>query len=475
MLWLALVFPDLAVECLPGLGESQDSWVLTDQGRVIVCNAVAHARGIRSGQRLSAAFALDPQLCQRAYDERAEQACLQALAEWALGYSAEVSVEGRQSLLLEVGSTQRYFGGLQALRERLRDGLAQRSHRWLEGGAPTPLAALWLARGLPGQVAAAPAQLREILGVLPVASIGLDAGRLEALHGAGIEHIAQLMKLPAAALARRFGPELPGLLRRALGEHPDPRLLVPPPQAFSRTVELAYPVHEVAQLMGILLRMIPDLGDWGWRKARLLTRIELVLHHERRTPGRLEIGFTGTRNPGHLRLVIEENLRRHVLQAAVVGITLGILESRDAPAASSELFPAAPSRLQQGQELLERLRARLGDAAVHGLSLRADHRPELAWNYAEPGSARSDTAAVADAPRPVWLLEQARDLGIEALPRLGSYLSLLAGPERIEGGWWDGHDIARDYFVASGPDGPRYWVYRERRGEGRWYLQGVFA
>jgi protein ImuB len=62
---------------------------------------------------------------------------------------------------------------------------------------------------------------------------------------------------------------------------------------------------------------------------------------------------------------------------------------------------------------------------------------------------------------------------------------LLAGPERIESGWWDGGEIARDYFIARTGDQALVWVFRERpslqsasgppaRGGG-WYLHGLFA
>jgi protein ImuB len=51
----------------------------------------------------------------------------------------------------------------------------------------------------------------------------------------------------------------------------------------------------------------------------------------------------------------------------------------------------------------------------------------------------------------------------------------LAGPERIESGWWDGDDARRDYFVAEDPRGCRLWVFRERDGRRRWYLHGIFG
>ena len=52
-------------------------------------------------------------------------------------------------------------------------------------------------------------------------------------------------------------------------------------------------------------------------------------------------------------------------------------------------------------------------------------------------------------------------------------LTLLAGPERIESGWWDGQDMERDYFIARTPREALVWVYRERRAG--WYLHGIFS
>ncbi len=52
---------------------------------------------------------------------------------------------------------------------------------------------------------------------------------------------------------------------------------------------------------------------------------------------------------------------------------------------------------------------------------------------------------------------------------------MLAGPERIESGWWDGGDIRRDYYVAQDPHGSRLWIYRECTGAKPWFLHGIFG
>ena len=139
--------------------------------------------------------------------------------------------------------------------------------------------------------------------------------------------------------------------------------------------------------------------------------------------------------------------------------------------------------------LAERLRARLGDDALHGLACAADHRPGRAWRFAEPGntgaSARTNRApkrspsgiggesartpgtaiAVQATPiitakpetaktRPFWLLH--RPIVLREAPA-----RILAGPERIESGWWDERDQRRDYYVIETRRGQRAWAFVE--------------
>ena len=55
------------------------------------------------------------------------------------------------------------------------------------------------------------------------------------------------------------------------------------------------------------------------------------------------------------------------------------------------------------------------------------------------------------------------------------FRSLLAGPERIESGWWDGAEVRRDYFVARRHDHSLVWIFRERQPPHGWFLHGHFG
>ena len=76
----------------------------------------------------------------------------------------------------------------------------------------------------------------------------------------------------------------------------------------------------------------------------------------------------------------------------------------------------------------------------------------------------------------MWLLSEPQPLTEQnAAPCYEGRLALLAGPERIETGWWDDHQVERDYFVAANPAHSLLWIFKERQPHGRWYLHGFFA
>jgi protein ImuB len=134
--------------------------------------------------------------------------------------------------------------------------------------------------------------------------------------------------------------------------------------------------------------------------------------------------------------------------------------------------PAAPG-LHPDPGLIDRLRARLGRDSVRGLALAADHRPECAWRWCEPGERGT---GIPRPDRPLWLLADPLPLERrDGRPWLAGALDLGDERERIDTGWWDDREVARDYFVATTERGERLWVYREIAGGGGWYLHGVFG
>ncbi len=86
-------------------------------------------------------------------------------------------------------------------------------------------------------------------------------------------------------------------------------------------------------------------------------------------------------------------------------------------------------------------------------------------------------------PRPLGLLGEPQPLAairdaagvVQRLLHGGQDVSLVSGPERIQSGWWDGGDVARDYYVARTADGAQWWIFRECAPARRWFVHGCFA
>jgi protein ImuB len=214
-----------------------------------------------------------------------------------------------------------------------------------------------------------------------------------------------------------------------------------------------------ASVLGVWCRLIHPDG----RETRLRLGLQQAAGHS------IAAGLL----PGLLRLRLEAV----ALPAAVTSLALQASLEPGQLLAGTDLLGHCLQPDGGLHALLERLRARLGEPAVQGVALRAEHRPENAWRAVPDPLAETGMSdpLMAVCSRPVWLLTAPELLRMVAgRPAWHGVLVLLRGPERIESGWWDGGDVRRDYYRASNPRGAMLWVFQDLRSQA-WYLQGVFG
>ena len=414
---------------------------------------------------------------------QAAQAALETLALWALQWSSQVSVRpadatGSALLWLEIGASRQLFGPLfgheDALCERIAASLAPLGFSHRMGLAPTPQGAALLARAdCPPHAAAAttPSQLQQRLAPLPLGLLALPRQHIAALEGAGLRRIGELLALPMAAIAQRFGPDTSLYLRRLRGEAQEPLRMVQPPCRFASRCEFASPVASTTALLFPLQRLLAGLQGYLRSLDRAIQRYTLVLEHHRQAATRLTIGLARPgRDAAQFQALARERLAALVLPAPVDALRVEAPELLQPLVLQTDLFSHEARQLEQLQQVLDRLAARLGATDVHTLRSAADHRPERAWGMAAAPLAGAQAAPATARPvmpaRPCWLLREPQRI---AMPR-----ELLAGPERIESGWWDGADIARDYYLTREASGAQLWVFHDLRGGG-WHVHGLWA
>jgi len=407
-------------------------------------------------------------LPQLALEPSGAHAALERLAAWAYQWSSQVSFCVPDLLWLEFDASRRLFGGRAALLGRIETGLAQLGYEYCCALAPSPTAAALLTHAAPPRHVLTVSQLRPRLDPLPLPLLGLPEATLAALQSAGLARIGQVLELPDAALARRFGPETTLYLRRLCCRAGDPRPAWRLPETYRVRCEFDGALHDAGALLFPLQRLLLEFQ--GYLRARdcAVPRFTLELEHEGGAASSLAIGLSAPgREAREFLALVRERFAVLDLPGPVCALRLQALEFTAPAIVQADLFGSDAQRLAQLQLLLDRLGARLGATSVRGLRSCADYRPERGWCYVEPTPAAPDTQRPAGASaRPCYLLPEPRQI---ALPG-----ELLAGPERIESGWWDGADAARDYYVARTPEGAQLWVFRDLRA-GQWYLHGLWA
>lgn len=296
----------------------------------------------------------------------------------------------------------------------------------------------------------------------------------------GCRTLGDVRALPRTGLARRFGQPLLTALDQAHGLKPQAHEWLSLPDTFEARLELPGQVDNAPALLVGAQRLLAQMAGWlaahhaGTTAFTLKWRGQALSIRTAQATGRIE----------HLSRLLAERLAQITLLAPVDELILQADEMEPFQEASGSLLPQDQHLGENLQQLLERLSSRLGADKVCTPQCRADHRPEHAqiWQAAESRSSRTPTVSWGATPQPTWLLPAPKQLAQQGTrPVWQGPLSLLAGPYRMEGGWWDLQHphAARDYFLAFHERAGLLWIFRERLSMKTqtpgWYLHGIFG
>jgi protein ImuB len=459
-------------------------------------------------------------------DEKQSAAVLQRLCMHAQRFTSFVSIEPPNALLLEIRGSLKLLGPLETLHAGIDAGwhrLALSAH---SATAPSTLAALWIARCGPlraGTAGGAPLCIEDLgalaghLAKLPIVCTAWDIARLKTLRAMGVTRVGELLRLPRAGLARRLGTAAVQDLDIALGRQSAPRRAFVPRERFRARCDLETEIENAAHLEKALEPLIERCAQFLRERQAGVQALRLQLRHRAGPATRVHLGLASITSERHrLMDVLAQKLGGLALQAPVRGMELSSGSLRPLSSGSLDVFAGlagigagigAGRGRDSAPQLVERLRARLGEDAVYGVAAIPEHRPEAAWRRVHellpisaprmdetmrrqeteadahrapagrgPGwpESMADRSAGSGMPRPVWLLDAPLPLPEPDMQHHPSGLILEEGPERIESGWWDGNGVARDYYVACRSRGVKLWVFQERQSK-RWYLHGMFA
>lgn len=450
----------------------------------------ARMAGIKPAMRRGGVLMLAPDAQIHERSTAREEAALQAVAMSMLQYTPQVTLAEESTLLLDIGASLRLFGGIRALRRRVRADLRGLGFTGRLSCAPTARAAWMLARAGGGRALKQQSSARA-LSRLPVVILPAARAFASWFEGIGCETIGDLRRLPRPGLQRRCGRALLDLLDCAFGSAPEMFEWIEAPATFEAKMELFDRIENADLLLAGAQRLILQLIGWLCAMQLAVKGIMLKLEHERgrvaRPPTEVEILLAEPIwHSEHIVRLLKERLGKLVLEAPVIGLVLHTTQLQPMEPPTESLFPEPGGTEEDQLRMIELLVARLGEDKVRQMKPVADYRPEVANTWVPIQEKVREAVMANQLPpdlnsilRPTWLLVNPIPLLVRNhRPFYGSPLRMVAGPERIEAGWW-GDTAARDYWIAEGQEHALYWVYQERvAGNGedpRWFLHGLFG
>ena len=426
------------------------------------------------------------------FDAPLLEKALRWLAVRALRFTPRVSIDRPDGLCLDISGCTHLFGGEQRMAGRVVKYFQSAGFEAMAAIAPFPAAAWALARfgGEPCRIVML-AGIREALSPLPIAAARLTLEQEDALHQVGITTIAELLAVPRAELARRYGGEIPRQLDRLLGREQEAitPIRTRPPLAVGRM--FAGPTDRPESIGLCVRQLVRALCLRLERREAGCRELALTLLRSDMPPVELTARASHpTRDAKHWYALLVPQLERAHLGFGVEGVTLtasGIRVLRHQQSSRWLDRTEAANSAELGR-LTDTLISRLGPDRVLRMRQRASHIPERcsAFETAEaPDTGAASNLAASELDRPTLLLSQPHPLDVVFLFPDGPIGSVrlsgesrkvirCRGPERITGEWWAPECSPRDYYRVHTDDGAWLWLFRSVES-GRWFLHGEWA
>ncbi len=470
--------------------------------RLSAVDKAAAAAGLFVGQKATDAMALVPELTTAEAEPEADAAALIALTDWCVRFSHAVAPAPPDGLFLDITGVAHLWGGEAELMADFRERLARNGLYFRCAIADTPGAAWALAHyGKGGAILAPEGGHAHLLAYLPPAALRLEPEAAAQMERLGLRLLCQVIGLPRAPFARRFGAQAMLRLDQAMGRAEEALTFRRPANPWFARLAFFEPISTLEDLQRVARDVAAKLCERLEREGRGAKRFELSFHRLDGKPFPLNVGLSlAGRDPDRIAKLFAPKLETVDPGFGIEVVTIAAEDVEAVAVAGRQvrLDTLREASLEEGlAPLVDRLANRLGEDRVWKARPVESHIPEQSL-AASPALAPNAGGWNPEAPRPLRLFRRAEPLeNVLALTpddpprqfqwRKRTHRILRAeGPERIGAEWWREPDIddvrvghVRDYYRVEDQEGARFWVYREGlyavAEPSRWFLHGVFG
>jgi len=449
--------------------------------RIMCCNNSAKQSGIETHLSLSTALALCPDLLTLKQQPEREKTTLQQLALIAYSFSPAVII-AEQGLWLELSGCEKLFHSYSQLLQQLQNNLSLCCSNIDMGVAGSADAARLLCQ--PGFRCKLPesSELERQIRSTSLSLLRVQRRQQQSFNQLGLNSLEDLLALPRAELASRFGAGIIDQLQLLLGEKPCQLTRFKPPVIFHDLLQSPQGIFSKQGLLFPMKTLLQRLSIYLQARQCYCRKIEWRFEPLIGEPSSMSVTLSGSQSNWSTLLDLSRlQLERIGLPASIETIILsshdfvdGLPEGLDLLGDSASFDRALDGEQSlESSRLIDSLRARLGPEALQQPALGSNYLPEKAGKVVAPGE-HQQLAVEHSGLQPLWLLPKPiaiRRHNQQLFWRQPLYI--LSGPQRLSDNWWQS-DQQRDYYLACDAEGARYWLFKQA-GTDRWFVQGLFS
>jgi len=319
---------------------------------------------------------------------------------------------------------------------------------------------------------------------VPLTRLDIPPQAQESFLKLRVETVADLLRLPAKGLLKRFGSEVHDLYRLAQGDLFAPLAPEPPIEPLEERMDLDGPETDSQRLLFFIKQLLDALLQKLDSQSLALTHLTLRLTLDDRS-SREEVLRPDAPTLNGPKLLGLMRLRLESLQLPAGTVELVILAAASRKKLEQlSLVADKPKRDPKQRGIaLARLRAEFGDEAVVKAQLADGHLPRSRFQWhslmnlsttATPAPSQAGSHAlirrIYESPMALpprsrhepdgWMLR-----GLEFGP-----VRCFLGPYILSGGWWK-RTVRREYYFVKMQQGDVFWIFYDRFRR-RWFLEG---
>jgi len=464
---------------------------------VIAADEAARGQGLRPGMPATTARVLVPALVVQEHDAQADAEALERIAVWLMQrYAPIVATDPPDGIVLDTSGADHLHGGEDVMLVSIVQRLAASGVRARAVVADTWGAAHAVARfGGRAAVVVPSGGVQEAVEGLPISALRLPMEIVSGLHVLGLERISDLLAIPRAPLALRFGPELGRRIDQALGVLAEPIDPIRPEDIVSVRRAFAEPIGAPETITRYIGKLVVVLCEGLVERGLGAKRLDLLCHRVDNTMQAVRVGTAlPVREPKRLTRLLTDKVETiepgFGIECLSLAATLAepLAERQAASSLVEEEFPDISG-------LVDVLANQVGESRLFRMAPVPSDVPERSVTRVAPMAPTAGVTWPEHWPRPSRLLTRPEVIDAMALlpdhpPAWFSWRGVrhrvrrADGPERVFGEWWKGDaemSAVRDYFRVENDTGERFWIFRAGDGEDaatgshRWYLHGIFG